>query len=82
MVVAGLAVEVQPLLFEQPKSALQPEKPSEFLQIADHMRKFEPRKSVAAEIEPPEPKRKSRKKEDKNDKNDPPPARGSVLGLR
>jgi succinate-semialdehyde dehydrogenase/glutarate-semialdehyde dehydrogenase len=48
------------------------EKPSEFLQIADQLRKFEPRKAPT-----PEPRRK----EDDHD-DDPPPARGSILGLR
>ena len=62
---------------------------SEFLQIADHMRRFEPRKP-----EPPAEDPKPRKPEkqlpaivretnpEDAEHTDPPPARGSILGLR
>ena len=88
-VVAGPASEPHPSLFDHPKSETRPEtrtdkpsdKPSEFLQIADQLRKFEPRKTATPDPEPrqPEPPRKN---VGKDEDDDPPPARGSVLGLR
>ena len=89
VVVAGPAREHQPSLFDQPKPETRPElrpeartdKPSEFLHIADQLRKFEPRKAATRDPEPrqPEPPRKNT---GKDGDDDPPPARGSVLGLR
>jgi succinate-semialdehyde dehydrogenase/glutarate-semialdehyde dehydrogenase len=76
IVVAGPAHETQPSLFEQLKSEPRSEKPSEFLQFADQLRKFEPRKVMPAVDEPGESETKPK------DGDNPPPARGSVLGLR
>ena len=76
VVVAGPAREAQPSLFEQPKSEPRNEKPSEFLQIADHLRKFEHRKGPPPVDEPLEPESAPR------DGKDRPPTRGSILGLR
>ena len=86
-VVAGPAREPHPSLFDQPKSETRPElrpeartgKPSEFLHIADQLRKFEPRKAAPAAQEPREPAPRPNESE-KDD--DTPPARGSILGLR
>ena len=89
VVVAGPARETQPSLFEQskdlPKSEPRNDKPSEFMQIAEQMRKFEPRKPEPRKQEPeprearnPTPTTANRPDDD----DDPPPARGSVLGLR
>jgi succinate-semialdehyde dehydrogenase/glutarate-semialdehyde dehydrogenase len=85
VVVAGPVRETQPSLFDPPKSEPRSEKPSEFLQIADQLRKFEPRKAPtpASESSEPEPRRKEIDKRKDNDTDDaPPPARGSILGLR
>ena len=88
VVVAGPARETQPSLFEQskdqPKS--QDAKPSEFMQIADQMRKFESRKQDPGKDEP-EPRKPNKLPPlvfdaPSDDDNDPPPARGSILGLR
>jgi succinate-semialdehyde dehydrogenase/glutarate-semialdehyde dehydrogenase len=82
VVVAGPR-ETQPTLFEQPreqpKSGPRSGQPSEFLQIADQLRKFEPRKVPPSAAEPREPEPRLR---DKDRDDDPPPARGSILGLR
>jgi succinate-semialdehyde dehydrogenase/glutarate-semialdehyde dehydrogenase len=85
VVVSGPASEAQPTLFDQPKSEPRNEKPSEFLQIADQLRRFEPRKAPTPDPEPrePEPRRKDNDKRKDNDSDDnPPPTRGSILGLR
>ena len=90
VVVAGPARETQPSLFEQSKDLAKSEprndKPSEFMQIAEQMRKFEPRKPEPRKQEPeprearnPTPTTVNRPSDDDDD---PPPARGSVLGLR
>jgi succinate-semialdehyde dehydrogenase/glutarate-semialdehyde dehydrogenase len=75
--------ETQPTLFEeskeQPRSGAQSGQPSEFLQIADQLRKFEPRKAPSPVPEPREPAPRRR---DNDRDDDPPPARGSILGLR
>ena len=99
VVVGGPAIDTQPTLFEksqekskeqskeQPSTAPATGKPSEFLQIADQMRRFEPRK-------PPEPDKSAPPPRSPNklppivydtppgDDDDPPPAKGSILGLR
>jgi succinate-semialdehyde dehydrogenase/glutarate-semialdehyde dehydrogenase len=98
VVVAGPVRDPHPSLFDQPKSEPRSEKPadkpSEFLQIADQLRKFEPRKVPQMEPAPrepeprrtepqrPEPERKEPRPKDNNSDDDPPPARGSILGLR
>jgi succinate-semialdehyde dehydrogenase/glutarate-semialdehyde dehydrogenase len=87
-VVAGPAREPQPSLFDQPKTEdrantrtdSSTEKPSEFLHIADQLRKFEPRK--APQAEPPSRDPEPRRKQNDDHDDDPPPARGSILGLR
>jgi succinate-semialdehyde dehydrogenase/glutarate-semialdehyde dehydrogenase len=75
--------ETQPTLFDQSREQLKPEsrsgQPSEFLQIADQLRRFEPRKAPPPIPEPREPEPRLR---DKDRDDDPPPARGSILGLR
>jgi succinate-semialdehyde dehydrogenase/glutarate-semialdehyde dehydrogenase len=79
IVVAEPVSKTQPTLVDQPKAEPRADKPSEFLQIADQLRKFEPRK-----VSPPAPdpnKPEPRHNEDEKD-DDTPPARGSVLGLR
>jgi succinate-semialdehyde dehydrogenase/glutarate-semialdehyde dehydrogenase len=92
VVIAGHSSEPQPSLFDPPRTEArantQPntrtdsstEKPSEFLHIADQLRKFEPRKAPQHELpsRAPDPKRKQQDDHD----DDPPPARGSILGLR
>ncbi len=44
VVVGGPSVTEQPSLFDQPKSEQRSHQPSEFLQIADQLRRFEPRR--------------------------------------
>jgi succinate-semialdehyde dehydrogenase/glutarate-semialdehyde dehydrogenase len=88
-VVVGPAREPHPSLFDHPKSEARPEirpdkpsdKPSEFLHIADQLRKFEPRKAATGDPEPRQPEPPRNNASDNGD-DDPPPARGSVLGLR
>jgi succinate-semialdehyde dehydrogenase/glutarate-semialdehyde dehydrogenase len=88
-VVVGPAREPHPSLFDHPKAEARPEirpdkpsdKPSEFLHIADQLRKFEPRKAATGDPEPRQPE-PSRNNASDNGDDDPPPARGSVLGLR
>ena len=95
VVLGGPAKETQPSLFEQPKqvsndqprSQPRTDQPSEFLQIADQLRKFEPRKPEPRRsdpvTEPPTQKRTSLVVDPPSDDDDgPPPARGSILGLR
>lgn len=98
VVVGGPVINSQPSLFEQPKAELRSEKPSEFLQIADQLRRFEPRKPDPRQPEPRQPELPTRKDESEprranqlppivfgppsDDDDDPPPARGSILGLR
>jgi delta 1-pyrroline-5-carboxylate dehydrogenase len=60
----------QPSLFETPKSDSRNGQPSEFHQLAEQIRKFEPRKNP-----PPAPREPELEPEDKA------PMRGSVLGL-
>jgi succinate-semialdehyde dehydrogenase/glutarate-semialdehyde dehydrogenase len=72
VVVSG-ARPTQPSLFDEPKS----EQPTEFAQLADQLRKFEPRK-----LPPEQPKVKIfGSKEPKPQREDLPPMRGSTLGL-
>jgi succinate-semialdehyde dehydrogenase / glutarate-semialdehyde dehydrogenase len=52
IVVADHVSHTQPSLFEQPKAEPRSDKPSEFLQIADQLRRFEPRKSSPLTAEP------------------------------
>ena len=80
-VVAGPAREPHPSLFDHPKSETRTDKPSEFLQIADQLRKFEPRKAATSDPKPLQPEPPSKNIGNDGD-DDPPPARGSVLGLR
>jgi succinate-semialdehyde dehydrogenase/glutarate-semialdehyde dehydrogenase len=75
ILVAGTRA-TQPSLFEQPKSESRSGQPSEFLQIADQLRKFEPRRLPPSAAEPREPEPKPR------DDQNRPPSRGSILGLR
>ena len=85
VVVAGPLRETQPSLFDPPTSQPHSDKPSEFQQIADQLRKFEPRKASipASESLTPEPRNKEiDKPTDRDPDDDPPPARGSILGLR
>jgi succinate-semialdehyde dehydrogenase/glutarate-semialdehyde dehydrogenase len=92
VVVSGSAVHTRPTPAEQSKLHPAPEPPnenrSEFLQIADQMRRFEPRKPEPHEHDP-KPRKFERSlpaavlettPEDAH--TDPPPARGSILGLR
>jgi succinate-semialdehyde dehydrogenase/glutarate-semialdehyde dehydrogenase len=84
VVVAGPARETQPSLFEQPKSEPRNDKSSEFMQIADQMRKFEPRKQDPRN-DNPEPREAQKPAPivvNTPSDDDPPPARGSILGLR
>jgi succinate-semialdehyde dehydrogenase/glutarate-semialdehyde dehydrogenase len=46
IVVAEHASPTQPAVFHEPKSEPRSDKPSEFLQIADQLRRFEPRRST------------------------------------
>ena len=85
VVVAGPARETQPSLFDPPKAEPRSDKPSEFQHIADQLRKFEPRKAPlpTSEAREPEPRTREIAKQTNNDPDDaPPPARGSILGLR
>jgi hypothetical protein len=52
IVVADHVSHTQPSLFEQPKAEPRSDKPSEFLQIADQLRRFEPRKASPLTAEP------------------------------
>ena len=52
IVVAEHAIPTQPAVSHQHKSEPRSEKPSEFLQIADQLRRFEPRKSAPSTPEP------------------------------
>jgi len=67
VVVAGPRMEPQPSLFDPPVAARNGA-PSEFHQIAEQLRKFEPRKPAEPKPEPEE-------------REDLPPMRGSILGL-
>ncbi|HEY5215124.1 MAG TPA: aldehyde dehydrogenase family protein, partial [Acidobacteriaceae bacterium] len=64
VVIGGPAIAAQPSLFDQPKAEVRSDKPSEFLQIADQLRRFEPRRpdsrqpdSRQPESRQPEPRR-------------------------
>jgi succinate-semialdehyde dehydrogenase/glutarate-semialdehyde dehydrogenase len=85
VVAAGPVRETQPSLFDPPAAEPRSDKPSEFQHIADQLRKFEPRKAPlpTSESREPEPRTKEIDKHNHNDPDDdPPPARGSILGLR
>ena len=85
VVVAGPLRETQPSLFDPPTSQPHSDKPSEFQQIADQLRKFEPRKASIPASESLTPEHRSKeidKPTDRDPDDDPPPARGSILGLR
>ena len=59
VVIGGPAITAQPSLFDQPKAEVRTDKPSEFLQIADQLRRFEPRRPDSRQPEPrqPEPRK-------------------------
>jgi len=59
VVIGGPAITAQPSLFDQPKTEVRSDKPSEFLQIADQLRRFEPRRPDSRQPEPrqPEPRK-------------------------
>jgi succinate-semialdehyde dehydrogenase/glutarate-semialdehyde dehydrogenase len=73
IVVGGPPIDDQPSLFEQPKAEQRNAQPSEFLQIADQLRRFEPRKP-----EPPEPQLTTRRDASPTRKDDPPARKDAV----
>ena len=83
VVVAAPAADRQSSLLVHPGAEADSAKPSEFQQIADQIRKFEPRleqrNDATASPEPSVPAKSGA--EEKSDRN-PPPSRGSILGLR
>ena len=95
VVVNGVTIQPRPTPVDPSIRQLPPELPpptpgenrSEFHQIADQMRRFEPRKSESPEPDDhPKPEKQSPavavQAPPEDDHPDPPPARGSILGLR
>ena len=91
VVIAAPELETQASLFDSPKAEVRSGKPSEFQQIAEQLRKFDPRLEPAATpaaesrkdaaTQPSQSAGSGSESGEEPDKN-PPPSRGSILGLR
>ena len=81
VVIEGPPILDQPTLTEEPKPQPPAPKPVQSLQSSARLLPPQPVKDSESEDPPQKSKRKSRKSKDDED-NDPPPARGSILGLR